>query len=299
MLQEIAALGFEYAELSHGIRVSLVPGIIDAVEAGDIKISTLHNFCPLPMGVNHAAPNIYEFSAEDPRERHSARKHSLKTIDFAKQLGAKLIVIHSGSMTFSKGFFASLFSNEGERFTDPLVELLEEGKGGSEEFNLLVARAMECQEKFSAVPVKRSVELLSELAERAAENDLLLGIENREALEEIPIDAEFGDFLDQLPTDTVRYWHDCGHGQIKENIGFLNHQAHLEALAERLAGFHIHDVTFPGRDHQAPGQGMIDFASLKPFVRPNHIKVFEMSPGLSPEEVTGGIAHIKSIWGDE
>jgi hypothetical protein len=41
MLREIRDLGFEYAELSHGIRVSLVPGIIDAVEAGVIKISTL------------------------------------------------------------------------------------------------------------------------------------------------------------------------------------------------------------------------------------------------------------------
>jgi len=34
MLREIRDLGFEYAELSHGIRVSLVPGIIGAVEAG-------------------------------------------------------------------------------------------------------------------------------------------------------------------------------------------------------------------------------------------------------------------------
>ena len=50
MLEEIRDLGFEYAELSHGIRLSLVPGIMDAVEAGVIKISTLHNFCPLPIG---------------------------------------------------------------------------------------------------------------------------------------------------------------------------------------------------------------------------------------------------------
>jgi hypothetical protein len=48
--------------LSHGIRVSLVPGILEAVDAGEIKISSLHNFCPLPMGVTHAAPNLYEFS---------------------------------------------------------------------------------------------------------------------------------------------------------------------------------------------------------------------------------------------
>ena len=59
--------GLQYAELSHGIRISLVPGIIEAVEAGEIRISTLHNFCPLPIGVNHPAPNIFKFTAEDAR----------------------------------------------------------------------------------------------------------------------------------------------------------------------------------------------------------------------------------------
>src|ERR1035438_8577882 len=56
MLREIRDLGFAYAELSHGTRISLVPGILEAVDAGEILISSVHNFCPLPMGVNYAAP---------------------------------------------------------------------------------------------------------------------------------------------------------------------------------------------------------------------------------------------------
>ena len=77
MLREIRDLGFEYAELSHGIRLSLMPGILDAVDAGEIKISSLHNFCPLPMGVTHAAPNLYEFSAEKPaRTRTGHQAHA-------------------------------------------------------------------------------------------------------------------------------------------------------------------------------------------------------------------------------
>ncbi len=35
MLREIRELGFDYAELSHGIRISLLPGILDAVDAGE------------------------------------------------------------------------------------------------------------------------------------------------------------------------------------------------------------------------------------------------------------------------
>ena len=50
MLREIQGLGFARAELSHGIRISLLPGIMEAVDAGEMQISSLHNFCPLPMG---------------------------------------------------------------------------------------------------------------------------------------------------------------------------------------------------------------------------------------------------------
>ncbi len=43
---------------------------------------------------------------------------------------------------------------------------------------------------------------------------------------------------------------------------------------------------------------MIDFAALKPFVRPEHIKVFELNPGIPPEDLQAGVAHLKSIWGE-
>src|SRR5882762_8730007 len=83
MLRGIRELGFEHAELSHGTRVALVPGIIEAVDAGEIGISSLHNFCPLPIGVNHSAPNLYEFSAERPRDRELAEHYTARTLEFA------------------------------------------------------------------------------------------------------------------------------------------------------------------------------------------------------------------------
>ena len=52
MLAEMAGLGFKHVELSHGIRIPLVPGILRAVEEGVVKISSTHNFCPLPTGVS-------------------------------------------------------------------------------------------------------------------------------------------------------------------------------------------------------------------------------------------------------
>jgi len=39
--------------------------------------------------------------------------------------------------------------------------------------------------------------------------------------------------------------------------------------------------------------------ALKPFLRPEQIKVFELSPSLTEEEVRQGTAHIRKIWGEE
>src|SRR5690349_25039341 len=115
MLREIRDLGFQYAELSHGIRLGLVPGILEAVKAGELRISSLHNFCPLPMGVNHAAPNLYQFSAERPRERELALRYTLKTLDFAARVKAPLVVLHLGSI-------------EMKDYTGKLLELVARGE---------------------------------------------------------------------------------------------------------------------------------------------------------------------------
>ena len=94
MLREIRDLGFEYAELSHGTRISLLPGILEAVDAGEMKISSLHNFCPLPMGVNHAAPNLYQFSAESDRERESALSTRSRPSNSPRASKRPLVVLH-------------------------------------------------------------------------------------------------------------------------------------------------------------------------------------------------------------
>lgn len=286
MLREIREMGFEYAELSHGIRISLLPGIFEAVEAGEMKISTLHNFCPLPMGINHAAPNIFKFTSDDRRERENAWRHTAKTLETAERVGAKLVVLHMGAI-------------EMRDYTDKLIEMVGAGHKESPKYEKLCMEVIEKRESKKERYVELANEMLKRIAEDAAKRGIMLGIENREALEEIPLEPDFMFFFREFPGETVKYWHDTGHAQIKHNLGFIDHALHLESMAEQLAGFHIHDVQFPGRDHCAPGSGMIDFAALKPLVRTEHIKVFEMSPGLSPEEVKAGVTHLKSIWGEE
>lgn len=288
MLREIRELGFEYAELSHGIRISLIPGILEAVDAGEIRISTLHNFCPLPIGINWPAPNLYKFTAEDSRERMSAWKHTLKTFEMAERVKARLVVLHSGQV-------------ELKDYNEKLEAMVARGERESPRYRRLVEEVEEKRERKKEPAQDLALELIGRLAAEASSRGLLLGIENREAVEEIPFDHDISFFLAQLP-ENVRYWHDCGHAQIKENLGFLLHAMHLGDLAPRLAGLHIHDVIADAEgqhDHCPPGSGMIDYAALKPFVRPDHIKVIELSPGVAAEDVKRGYAFIRSVWGEE
>lgn len=286
MLREIRELGFEYAELGHGTRLSLMPGILDAVDAGEIRISSLHNFCPLPMGVNHAAPNLYQFSDERPRQRELAERYTLKTIEFAARLKAPVVVLHSGSI-------------EMKIYTDKLLEMAARGEKDTRKYQKLCAELDEKRETKKEKFLERMVESLKKILPEAESRGVKLGIENRQGLEELPIESDYRFLFREISSPNLVYWHDTGHAQIKENLGFIHHAMHLESMCDRLVGFHIHDVQFPGRDHCAPGSGTVDFTALKPLVKPAHIKVFEFSPALTVEEAKRGVEHLKKIWGME
>jgi len=286
MLREIRDLGFEYAELSHGTRISLMPGILDAVQAGEMRISSLHNFCPLPMGVDHAAPNLYQFSAERTRERELALRHTLKTFEFASRVKAPAVVLHLGSIDM-------------KNYTDKFLELVAQGQKDTTKYQRLCAELDERREAKKNPFFDRVKELIKKLLPEAEARGIKLGAENRQALEELPIESDYQFLFRELPSPSLGYWHDTGHAQIKENLGFLHHAMHLESMSPHLIGFHIHDVQFPGRDHCPPGSGSIDFKALKPLVKPDHLKVFELSPSLSLEEVKRGVDFIKNTWGGD
>ncbi len=286
MLREIRDLGFEYAELSHGTRISLLPGVLDAVAAGEMKISSLHNFCPLPIGVNYSAPNLYRLSAERPAERENALRYTRKTIEMAARLKAPVVVLHYGAI-------------EMKDYTDKLLEMVARGEKETPKYQKLCEEIIKKRENLKEHYIERSNELIRRLLPEVENFGLKLGIENREALEELPLETDYAFLFKELSSPAIVYWHDTGHAQIKENLGFIHHAMHLESQRERLFGFHVHDVQFPGRDHCAPGTGNVDFAALAPLVKPGHIKVFEFGPSMPVELLRQGVEHVQRLWGAE
>lgn len=279
MLREMADLGFEWAELSHGIRITQVPGILKAVEEGVIKVASCHNFCPLPAGVQHAAPNLYLPSSADARERDQWLRHSKRTIDFAQQLKATKVVLHLGSVEF----FWFNPAGKVERYLDT-----HQGADLSTDATYQKLRARSLAKLMARMPAywENTKAGLVQLLPYAEEKGVLLGFENREKFEELPLDADHPDLIAVMAKpNACGYWHDTGHAQIKQNMGLLNHREHLEKNAPHAIGFHLHDVSAEGRDHHAIGSGRIDFDMVSSFWRPEHTLVIELSPRLTPEEV--------------
>lgn len=281
MIDEVLGLGFKRIELSHGIRMSLVPGILKAVEEGIIEVSSVHNFCPLPNMVQHAAPNLYQPSSSDGRERDLWHRYSLQTLDFAVKVGAPRVVMHSGSVHF---FFFSPGAGLKRWIEKSGLEAAELREHKA--FRKRCDRVMKRIGRSAPPWLGRVQESYKKLMPEVRDRGLALGIENREGLEELPLDADFEAFLDSFGQGSpLGYWHDCGHAQLKHQFGLIDHAAHLEKLAPRLLGFHLHDVSEAGRDHQVPGTGVIDFKMIAGFVRPEHSLILELSPSLSAEQV--------------
>lgn len=279
MLREIAELGFEFAELSHGIRITLVPGILRAVEDGVIKISSTHNFCPLPTGVVQAAPNLFEPSAMESREHDQWLRHTKKSIDFAAQVQARAVVLHLGSVTF-------FWFNPARAIRKYLHDSPEAGRQDDKIYQALLEKSLAKLRKRMPPFWDQVKKSLAEIFEYAVLKGVKLGCENREKFEELPLDCDYSDFLAGLPpTAPVGYWHDTGHADIKEGMGLLRHREHLEKLAPRTIGFHLHDVNAQGSDHQPIGAGHIDFKMVSSFWRPEHLLTLEFGPRVTVEEV--------------
>jgi len=267
MLEEIRALGFERVELSHGIAAPLVEGILDALADGVVAVGSVHNFCPLPAGARGAAPNLFQPSARSKVERRAWLRHSRQTLDFAERVGATHVVMHSGSFPF--------------RFASPVEALASPDETPPPRRE----RALRRLRKRAAAISPRVEQGYRELLPDVAERGLVLGLENREGILEFPLDEALPAFLGHLDDPCLGYWHDTGHAEIKRRLGLLDSRAHLESLADRLVGFHLHDVDDSGRDHRPVGSGSVDFKEIAHFVRPGQLFVLEPSPRLDAEEV--------------
>lgn len=272
IVREILDLGFENIELGHGLKAPLVQEILAVKKRLPFKVSSLHNFCPLPPEVMVDQPDCYEFTSHRKSDRDRAVRLTLQTIDMAERFEASRVVIHSGRIRTLN-------------LTEGLRELVKEGKYLSKEFAAAKVAAVKQREAVGEQYIQRALECLTDVVDYASKRGITLGIENREYYEAMPSEREFENFLRRLDAANAGYWHDFGHAQIKHNLALLNHSQWLDTMGPGAAGCHVHDVKWPFEDHNPPFTGEINFGELIPKLPKDCLFVFELHPRVSREAI--------------
>ncbi len=272
MVEEFLRMGIQDLELGHGLRVSQIEGILRVVDRGDIRIHSLHNFCPHPLEIPTDSPDCYEFTSHRESDRRRAIQLTRQTIQLAEKVGAHTIVLHGGRARTLK-------------VQRECLGALKDGSFLTKSFGRRKVAFVQARETAGSVLLERLREALQELLPVADEAGVQLALENRERYEDVPSEREMLGFLDSFSSPNLGYWHDFGHAQIKENLGFLDHHRWVASAAGHLQGCHIHDVLWPNDDHLPPFSGEIAFSRLMPLIPSGTAMVFELSPYVEASQL--------------
>lgn len=278
MCDEIRELGFEAIEASHGLPLSLLPGIIKAVEEKRIRVAGVHNFCPAPMEVLVDAPDAYEFTSHRQTDRERALRLTRETMQVAARLGARYVVLHMGSVHLMQGHTA----------TRELERMVRHGQRNTVEYAQRKGELVRRRMQRAPIYFERARQTLHMLKEQAAKLGVILGVEGRSHFEQVPGEWEMPLLMEEFRDEpAIRYWHDFGHIQRKHNLLLLDHEQYLRQLKPYIYGAHINDVRWPSRDHRAPFQGgCVDFDRLLPqFFTQDMPLSWELSSSISKEQI--------------
>ena len=278
LIEEARQLGFECLEVHHSLSLPTVMGIIEAVQRGEIGVTSVHNFCPAMQWAS--GPDVYSPSSLDRRERGMAVKKTKDTIDLAERLGAKAVVMHLGRVAMKD-------------MTSALIELYKAGLKETPRFEKIKNKLLAKREKKRFKHLDALYQSLDELVAHSEPKGIKIGIENRYGLEEIPFFDEIKLILDKYEGANVHYWHDVGHAQCCEELDVIPHESFLRMFSDRMIGIHLHDVIGVS-DHRVPSTGDFDFTRLKPYLRKETIKVVEaFVPPPEDEQVLEGMEYIR------
>jgi sugar phosphate isomerase/epimerase len=283
LIQEIKLIGFNKLELNFTLTREMVEGVALLQKKGEIEVVSLHNYCPMPEGLGQKTvfPDHYSLASLDEAERKEAVRYTKISIDTARRLDAKVVVFHAGRVQMP------------DRTVD-LIKLYSAGKKDEPAYNkikdsFIKERALKIQPHLEQI--LRSID---ELERYAAKCKVYLGLENRFYYREIPNYEEIGIILNKFKKSRLFYWHDVGHAQVMQELGFYNHIDFLNKYKDRLIGFHLHDLV-GCRDHLAPSSGRFDFKILVPFIKRNTLKVIEAHAQASVGEVIRAKEYLEKI----
>jgi sugar phosphate isomerase/epimerase len=281
LLDEVLRPGPDALELDYRITAKTFAEMRPLLRERGISISSIHNYFPLPaeFAPEEASGDLFFLSSPDREHRQTGVKLTSRTVELANALEAKCVVLHLGRVEVEV---------DNQRLKDA-VDHAPELDAKTESY-LIRARLEREQKKQRYVDaVLFAIEALIPVAERQG---IILGLENRYYVEEIPNFEELGLLLRTFEGAPVAYWHDTGHAHFGERLGLASQEDYLRAYSSNLVGAHLHDAQ-GSQDHLAPGKGEIDFARIAELLPKDALRVLEVHPDVSLEEVQNGVEKLR------
>ncbi len=269
-------LGFTHIEANHWISGQMLGELIETA----VPISSVHSPCPAALSSRGAPTSKLSLSSLDESERTEAVSFARQTVDLASDLKAKAVVLHMGEVPID----LSLEDELRRLYTRSCGQTLEQTPVRDE---LVRQRMSQAPPYLDAA--KKS---LQELGKYGRRKGIMLGIETRFHLHEIPSLDEAAELLNAVPESAVGYWHDVGHAEVQERLGFNSHAAWLARFRPRMVGIHLHDVLGIS-DHHAPGKGDMNWEMIARDLPAGIVRVCEIGEWNDEEEIQGVVAFLQ------
>lgn len=236
--------GYDGIEISHSTSTAKLRQI---VEARLLPVVSVHQPAPWERSLDGTPNCDLNLASLDDAHRAEALAYAKRSILLASELGASAVVLHLGHVELASDAL-SLDTEVRRRFNESGVV-----------DPPLVADALAQRTEIAEPFLASARESLRELATTAAPLGIVLGVESRINLLEIPLASELPYLLEGLDPDLAGYWHDVGHAEVLHRLGYCDLASWFGQPGVRCAGAHVHDVRGI-LDHRAPGLGDVDFA---------------------------------------
>jgi sugar phosphate isomerase/epimerase len=215
-------------------------------------------------------------------EREEAISFAKRTIDLAARVRARAVVLHMGEVPIDL------------RLQERLYRLHDGGYAQTKEYSRIREELVHQRISQASPHLDAGRRSLQELSEYSRQKSIMLGLETRFHFNEIPNMDEMSELLRtvSLSEGMVGYWHDVGHAEVQQQLGFSLHEEWLSRFKDRLVGIHLHDIRGIS-DHYSPGEGNMNWEMVAKYLSPRTVKVCEIGEWNDEKQMRGVVEFLQ------
>jgi sugar phosphate isomerase/epimerase len=273
---KLRELGFTHVEPNALVTPKMLKELVEA----EVPISSIHSPCPAVLSSRGSPVSSLSLSSLDASEREEAVSFARKTIDLAADVGAGAIVLHMGEVPIDLSL------------EHRLHKLHDGGYTQTNEYRRTKETLIHQRISLAHSYVDAANRSLQELSRYSGQKGIILGLETRFHFNEIPNMDEMAELLGAVSEHLTGYWHDAGHAEVQQELGFSFHEEWLARFGDRMVGIHLHDIRGIS-DHQAPGRGNMNWEMIARYLPPGVIRVCEIGEWNDEEQMQGVVRFLQ------